>query len=71
MQNVDLRNKNYIQFVLKNKSGARRGKIIFDFFFNLDFFWSSFSLLNITESKLVKAHFTTHRSSIPTGSIIY
>ena len=41
MQNVDLRNKSYKQFLVKNKSEAARKKIIFDFFFQLKFFWSS------------------------------
>ena len=34
MQNVDLRNKSYKQFLVKNESGVARKKIIFDFFFN-------------------------------------
>ena len=34
MQNVDLRNKSYKQFLVKNESGAARKKFIFDFFFN-------------------------------------
>ena len=43
MQNVDLRNKSNKQFLVKNESGATRKKIIFDFFFQLKFFWSSSS----------------------------
>ena len=43
MQNVDLRHKSYKQFLVKNKSGAARKKIIFDFFFQLNFFLSSVS----------------------------
>ena len=38
MQNVDLRNKSYKQFLVKNKSRAARKKIIFDFSFQLNFF---------------------------------
>ena len=38
MQNVDLRNKSYKQFLVKNKNGEARKKIIFDFFFQLNFF---------------------------------
>ena len=34
MQNDDLGNKSYKQFLVKNESGAARKKIIFDFFFN-------------------------------------
>ena len=43
MQNVDLRNKSYKQFLVKNESGVARKKIIFDFFFHLNFFVSSSS----------------------------
>ena len=43
MQNVDLRNKSYKQILVKNKSGAAREKIIFDFLFHLNFFLSSSS----------------------------
>ena len=42
MQNVDLKNKSYKQFLVKNKSGAARKKIIFDLFFQLKFFWVFF-----------------------------
>ena len=38
MQNVDLRNKSYKQFLVKNESGAVRKIFIFDFFFQLNFF---------------------------------
>ena len=38
MQPVDLRNKSYKQFLVKNDSRAARKKIIFDFFFHLNFF---------------------------------
>ena len=34
MQNVDLRNKSYEQFLVKKRIGAARKKNIFDFFFN-------------------------------------
>ena len=37
MQNVDLRNKSYKQFLVKNKSGAAREKKL-TFFFNCKFF---------------------------------
>ena len=37
MQNVDLRNKNYKQFLVKNESEAAKKKFIFDFFFHLNF----------------------------------
>ena len=48
MQNVDLRNKNNKQLFVKNESGAARKKIIFDFFFQLNFFSIfSFKFLNI------------------------
>ena len=43
MQNVDLRNKSYKQFLVKNKSGAARIKFISDFFLHLNFFLSSSS----------------------------
>ena len=38
MQNDDLGNKSYKQFLVKNKSGVARKKFIFDFFFELKFF---------------------------------
>ena len=48
MQNDDLGNKSYKQFLVKNKSGAARKKIIFYFFFELNFFFVfSFKFLNI------------------------
>ena len=48
MQNDDLRNKSYKQFLVKNESGAARKKIIFDFFLKLKFFSVfSFKFLNI------------------------
>ena len=43
MQNNDLGNKSYKQFLVKNKSGVARKKIIFYFFFKLKFL-SVFSL---------------------------
>ena len=43
MQNVDLRNKSYKQFLVKNESGAAKKEYIFDFFSQLKFFWSSSS----------------------------
>ena len=43
MQNVDLRNKIYKQFLVKNESGVARKKKKFDFFFQLNFFLSSSS----------------------------
>ena len=42
MQNVDLRNKSYKQFLVKNESGAARKKFIFDLFFHLNFFFVFF-----------------------------
>ena len=59
MQNVDLRNKNYKQLLVKNKSEAARKKFIFDFFFQLNFF-SIFSIkfLNIV------CHDHIHKSHI-------
>ena len=42
MQNDDLGNKSYKQFLVKNESGAARKKIIFDSFFELKFFSSLF-----------------------------
>ena len=48
MQNANLRNKSYKQFLVKNKSGAARKKFIFDFFFQLKFFLVFFfKFLNI------------------------
>ena len=48
MQNVDLRNKSYKQFLVKNKSGAAKFFIFFDFFFQLKFFLVFFfKFLNI------------------------
>ena len=38
MQNVDLRNKSYKQFLVKNKSGAASKNFAFDFFFQLNCF---------------------------------
>ena len=43
MQNVDLSNKSYKQFFVKNESGAATKTFLFDFFFQLKFFWSSSS----------------------------
>ena len=58
MQNVDLRNKSYKQFLVKNKNGVARKKIIFDFFFQLNF--SSlffFKFLNIVcPDQIQKSH---------------
>ena len=48
VQNNDLRNKSYKQFLIENKSGAVRKKLIFDFFFQLKFVWIFFfKFLNI------------------------
>ena len=48
MQNDDLGNKSYKQFLIKNESGAARKEFIIDFFFELKFFSSfSFKFLNI------------------------
>ena len=48
MQNVDLRNKNYKQFLVKNKSGAAKKIIIFYFFVQLKFYLVFFfKFLNI------------------------
>ena len=38
MQNVDLRNKSYKQFLVKNESGAVRKNFFFYSFFQLNFF---------------------------------
>ena len=60
MQNIDLRNKSYKQFLVKNKSGATRKKKKFDFFFQLNFFSIFFFnfliiiYLNQIQKKLVK-----------------
>ena len=44
MQNVDLRNKSYKEFLVKNESRTARKKIIFDFLFSIEnLFWSSSS----------------------------
>ena len=48
MQNADLRNKSYKQFLVKNESKAIRKKIIFDFSFQLNFLYVFFfKFLNI------------------------
>ena len=48
MQNDDLGNKSYKQFLVKNESGAARKKIIFDFYFELKFsLVFSFKFLNL------------------------
>ena len=48
MENVDLRNKSYKQFLGKNESGPPRIFFIFDFFFQLKFFLGFFcKFLNI------------------------
>ena len=41
MQNVDLINKSYKQFLVKNESGAARKNFFFYSFFQLNFFLSS------------------------------
>ena len=47
MQNDDLGNKSYKQFLVKNESAVARKKIIFDSFFELKFFSIfSFKFLN-------------------------
>ena len=58
MQNVDLRNKSYKQFLVKNESGAPRKKFIFDFFFQLNFFFVFFfKFLNIVcPDQIQKSH---------------
>ena len=58
MQNVDLRNKSYKQFLVKNKSGAARKKFIFDYFFHLNFFSIFFfKFLNIVcPDQIQKSH---------------
>ena len=58
MQNVDLRNKSYKQFLVKNKSGVARKKIIFDFFFHLNFISVFFlKFLNIVcPDQIQKSH---------------
>ena len=38
MQNVDLRDKSYKQFLVKNESGAARKSFFFYSFFQLNFF---------------------------------
>ena len=58
MQNVNLRNKSYKQFLVKNESGAARKKIIFDFFFSIEFFSIFFfKFLNIIcPDQIQKSH---------------
>ena len=58
MQNVDLRNKSYKQFLFKNESGAARKKIKFYFFFQLNFFLVFFfKFLNIVcPDRIQKSH---------------
>ena len=50
MQNVDLRNKSYKQFLFKNKSGATRKKIIFYFSFQIEIFFGL--LLQVSEHSM-------------------
>ena len=50
MQNVDLRNKNYKEFLVNNESGAARKKIIFHLFFQLKFFLGL--LLQVSEHSM-------------------
>ena len=47
MQNVDLRNKSYKQFLVKNESEAARKNFFFDSFFQLNFLIFFFKFLNI------------------------
>ena len=47
VENVDLRNKSYKQFLVEIESRAVRKKIIFDFFSELKFFLVFFKFLNI------------------------
>ena len=58
MQNVDLRNERYKQFLIKNESGAARKKIIFDFFSQLkSFLVFFFNILNIVyPDQIQKSH---------------
>ena len=49
MQNVDLRNKSYKQFLIKNENRAARKKIIFDFFFSIEFL---FCLLQVSKHNM-------------------
>ena len=58
MQNVDLRNKSYKQFLVKNKNGVAKKKFIFDFFFQLNFFSVFFfRFLNIVcRDQIQKSH---------------
>ena len=57
MQNVDLRNKSYKQFLVKNESRATRQKIIIDIFFQLNFFFFFFKFPNIVcPDQIQKSH---------------
>ena len=57
MQNVDLRNKSYKQFLVKNESGAARKKIIFDLFFQLKILLVFiFKFLNIVCLDQIQSH---------------
>ena len=50
MQNVDMRNKSYKQFWIKNKSEVARKKLFLIFFFQLNFFSVFFfKFLNIVD----------------------
>ena len=49
MQNVDLRNKSYKQFLVKNESGATRKKIVFDLFFSIEII---FGLLQVSKNNM-------------------
>ena len=56
MQNVNLRNKSYKQFLVKNESGAAKKKIIFDFFFQLKFVLIFFFKFQVCLDQIQKSH---------------
>ena len=65
MQNDDLGNKSYKQFLVKNESGAARKKIIFDFFFELKFFSIfSFKFLNIVCPDQIQKSYIFHKKNL-------
>ena len=64
MQNVDLRNQSYKQFLIKNENGATRKKIIFDFFYQLNFFLVFFKFLNIVGLDQIQKSHTFYKKKL-------
>ena len=65
MQNDDLGNKSYKQYLIKNEIGAARKKIIFDFFYELKFFYVfSFKFLNIVCSDQIQKSYIFYKKKL-------